>query len=130
MGGKLIEFRLHGERRLAVTERPDGKKNWVVVEANGKSNSIPPKQISYEVAGDSYKSSEIPQFLQEVETYLDPSSLEVAWEFLMIYNCLLLFHNLFALGVYCWTYHLLLPPPSFFYRQDVQSQLVAALHVV
>ena len=81
--GKLIEFRLHGERRLAVAERPDGKKNWVVVEANGKSNSIPPKQISYEVAGESYKSSEIPKFLQEVETYLDPSSLEVAWELLV-----------------------------------------------
>ncbi|NET75690.1 MULTISPECIES: ribonuclease catalytic domain-containing protein [Okeania] len=81
--GKLIEFRLHGERRLAIAERPDGKKNWVVVEANGQSHSIPPKQISYEVAGESYKSSEIPKFLQEVETYIDPSSIELAWELLV-----------------------------------------------
>ena len=81
--GKLIEFRLHGERRLAVADRPDGKKNWVVVEANGQSHSIPPKQISYEVAGESYKSSEIAKFLQEVETYIDPSSIEVAWELLV-----------------------------------------------
>ncbi|MDJ0556547.1 MAG: ribonuclease R [Microcoleaceae cyanobacterium MO_207.B10] len=81
--GKLIEFRLHGERRLAVAERPDGKKNWVVVEANGQSHSIPPKQITYEIAGESYKSSEILKFLQEVETYIDPSSIEVAWEILV-----------------------------------------------
>lgn len=81
--GKLIEFRLHGERRLAITERPDGKKNWVVVEENGQSHSIPPKQISYEVAGEGYKSSEIPKFLQEVETYIDPSSIELAWELLV-----------------------------------------------
>ncbi|NER05347.1 MAG: VacB/RNase II family 3'-5' exoribonuclease, partial [Okeania sp. SIO3C4] len=81
--GKLIEFRLHGERRLAIAERPDGKKNWVVVEANGQSHSIPPKQISYEVAGEGYKSSEISRFLQEVETYIDPSSIELAWELLV-----------------------------------------------
>ena len=81
--GKLIEFRLHGERRLAVAERPDGKKNWVVVEANGQSHSIPPKQISYEVAGENYKSLEIPKFIQELEIYLDPSSLEIAWELLV-----------------------------------------------
>ncbi|NEN88931.1 MAG: VacB/RNase II family 3'-5' exoribonuclease [Okeania sp. SIO3H1] len=81
--GKLIEFRLHGERRLAIAERPDGKKNWVVVEENGQSHSIPPKQISYEVAGEGYKSSEIPKFLQEVETYIDPSSIELAWELLV-----------------------------------------------
>ncbi|MGB3512197.1 MAG: ribonuclease R family protein [Microcoleaceae cyanobacterium] len=81
--GKLIEFRLHGERRLAVADRPDGKKNWVVVEANSQSHSIPPKQITYEIAGEDYKSSEITKFLQEVETYIDPSSIEVAWELLV-----------------------------------------------
>ncbi len=81
--GKLIEFRLHGERRLAVAERPDGKKNWVVVEANGQSHSIPLKQISYEVPGESYQSSQIPKFIQEVETFLDPSSRELAWELLV-----------------------------------------------
>ena len=52
--GNLVEFRIHGERRLAVADRPDGKKNWVVVEASGQNHSIPPKQISYEVAGESY----------------------------------------------------------------------------
>ena len=81
--GTLIEFRIHGDRRLAVADRPDGKKNWIVVEASGQSHSIPPKQVSYEIEGESYKISEIPKFLQEVENYLDPSSLEVAWELLI-----------------------------------------------
>ncbi|NEQ40385.1 MAG: VacB/RNase II family 3'-5' exoribonuclease [Okeania sp. SIO3I5] len=121
--GKLIEFRLHGERRLAVAERPDGKKNWVMVEANGKSNSIPPKQISYEVAGESYKSSEIPKFLQEVETYLDPSSLEVAWELLVeeaeTVNpeemALLLFSE--QTPCQCYAAHILLSDDKLYFKQ-------------
>lgn len=81
--GTLIEFRLHGERRLAVADRPDGKKNWVVVDENNQPHSIPPRQISYEVAGATYKPADIPKFLKEVAAYSDPSSLEVAWELLV-----------------------------------------------
>lgn len=81
--GNLVEFRIHGERRLGVADRPDGKKNWVVVEASGQNHSIPPKQVSYEIEGESYKPSDIPNFIKEVENYLDPSSLEVAWEILV-----------------------------------------------
>ena len=81
--GTLVEFRVHGDRRLAVADRPDGKKNWVVVDENGQPHSIPPKQISYEVVGETYKPSDIPKFLKEVEAYSDPSSLEVAWELLV-----------------------------------------------
>jgi exoribonuclease II len=80
--GTLVEFRLHGDRRLAVADRPDGKKNWVVIDAMGQSHSIPPRQISYEVTGASFKPSDISGFLKEVEVYADPSSLEVAWELL------------------------------------------------
>lgn len=81
--GTLVEFRLHGERRLAVADRPDGKKNWVVIDENTQSHSIPPKQISYEVTGATYKPSDIPKFLKEIEAYSDPSNLEVAWELLV-----------------------------------------------
>ncbi|MBW4494376.1 MAG: ribonuclease R [Oscillatoria princeps RMCB-10] len=81
--GTLIEFRWHGDRRLAVAERPDGKKNWIVIDENNQSHSIPPKQISYEVAGGTYKPTEIAKFRQEVNQYLDPDSLEVAWELLV-----------------------------------------------
>ncbi len=81
--GKLIEFWLQGERRLGVLERPEGKKNWVVIDRGGHSRVLAPKQITYIVEGETYKPSELDKFWQEVELYLDPSSLEVAWEILI-----------------------------------------------
>jgi exoribonuclease-2 len=42
-----------------------------------------PRQITYIVTGQTYKSSQISSFLEEVKPYLDPSSLEVAWELLV-----------------------------------------------
>jgi exoribonuclease II len=81
--GTLIEFRLHGDRRLAVLERPEGKKHWIVVDERGQSYTLHPRQITYEVTGQTYKPSEIAKFLREIEPYLDPSSLEVAWELLV-----------------------------------------------
>ena len=80
--GKLIEFRVQGERRLAVAERPEGKKDWIVVDGGGQSHKIRPQRVDYAVEGVQYQASEIPSFLAEVESYLDPDSLEVAWEFL------------------------------------------------
>ena len=80
--GKLIEFRVQGERRLAVAERPEGKKDWIVIDAGGQSHKIRPQRVEYAVEG-VYESSEIANFLAEVESYLDPSSLEIAWEMLV-----------------------------------------------
>ncbi|MBO9997510.1 MAG: VacB/RNase II family 3'-5' exoribonuclease [Cyanobacteria bacterium SID2] len=80
--GNLVEFRLHGERRLAVLDRPEGKKNWVAIDDRGQSRTLPPKQMTYWVQGQTYNPSEIAQFVSEAQSYLDPSSLEVAWEFL------------------------------------------------
>lgn len=81
--GTLIEFWHNGERRLAVVERPEGKKHWIVIDDRGQSHTLHPRSITYQVSGQSYKLSEIPQFWEEVKIYLDPSSLEVAWEFLI-----------------------------------------------
>lgn len=81
--GTLVEFRLQGDCRLAVVDRPDGKTRWFVVDERGQSHSLAPRQVTYEVPGQTYKSSEIPRFLEEVKLYLDPSSLEVAWELLV-----------------------------------------------
>jgi exoribonuclease-2 len=81
--GKLIEFRRQGERRLAVTDRPEGKKDWIVFDEGGNAHKIRPQQVECEISGGPYKSSDIPSFIQEVEPYLDPSSLEVAWELLI-----------------------------------------------
>jgi exoribonuclease-2 len=81
--GTLIEFRLGTERRLAAADRPEGKKHWIVIDERGQSHTLHPRQVTYEVAGCTFKPSEIPNFLKEVEPYLDPSSLEVAWELLV-----------------------------------------------
>ena len=80
--GKLIEFRVQGERRLAVAERPEGKKDWIVVDAGGQSHKIRPQRVDYTVEGVLCEPAEIPSFLAEVESYLDPDSLEIAWEIL------------------------------------------------
>lgn len=78
--GKLIEFRNQGERRLAVVDRPEGKKDWIVIDQGGQAHKLRPQRVEYEVKGEFYEASEIGSFLQEVEAYLDPSSLEIAWE--------------------------------------------------
>jgi exoribonuclease II len=81
--GTLVEFRVQGDRRLGVIDRPDGKTRWFVVDERGQSHSLAPRQITYAVNGQSYKTSEIASFMEQVKPYLDPSSLEVAWELLV-----------------------------------------------
>jgi exoribonuclease-2 len=80
--GSLVEFRLNGDRRLAVVDRPEGKKHWVAIDDRGQSHTLHPRQIDFELAG-TYKPTEIPQFLAQVKPLLDPDSLEIAWEFLV-----------------------------------------------
>ena len=79
--GSLVEFRLGGDRRLAAIERSEGKKHWIAIDERGLSHTLHPRQITYEISG-SYKPAGISQFLSQVQPYLDPSSLEVAWEIL------------------------------------------------
>ena len=81
--GKLIEFRRQGERRLAVTDRPEGKKDWIVIDEGGQAYKIRHQQVEYEIGGGPYKPSDIASFIQEVQPYIDPSSVEVAWELLV-----------------------------------------------
>ncbi|MHC5609691.1 MAG: ribonuclease catalytic domain-containing protein [Nostoc sp.] len=81
--GTLVEFRVQGDRRLGIVERPDGKTRWFVVDERGQSHSLAPKQITYTVTKETYKPSGIPSFLEKIKPYLDPSSLEIAWELLV-----------------------------------------------
>ncbi|MDJ0615412.1 MAG: ribonuclease R [Calothrix sp. MO_192.B10] len=81
--GTLVEFKIQGDRRLGVIDRPDGKNRWIAIDKRDQSHSIAPRQINYKITGQTYKPSQIPTFLSEVEPYLDPSSLEVAWELLV-----------------------------------------------
>ena len=81
--GTLVEFRLGSDRRLGVVDRPDGKTRWFVLDERGQSHSLAPRQFTYTVTGQSYKTSDIPKFLEEIQPYIDPSSLEIAWELLV-----------------------------------------------
>lgn len=81
--GTLVEFKLKGSPHLAVADRPEGKKNWVLVDQQGQSHTIHPRQIIYEVNKASYEPTEIESFVTEAEGYIDPDNLEVAWELLL-----------------------------------------------
>lgn len=81
--GRLIEFRVQGDRRLAVVDRPDGKKNWIVIDGQNQSHSLHPRQITYEIPGETFTPSGIKAFQLLVEPFLDPSGLELAWEFMV-----------------------------------------------
>lgn len=81
--GTLVEFKVQGDRRLGVVDRPDGKTRWFVVDERGTAHSLAPRQVTYSVPGQTYKVAEIPRFLKEVQPYIDPTSLEVAWELLV-----------------------------------------------
>jgi exoribonuclease II len=81
--GTLIEFRVQGERRLAVVERPEGKKDWIVIDEGGQNHKLRPQRVEYTIDGGPYKPADIANFMEGIDAYLDPSSLEVAWEILV-----------------------------------------------
>ena len=85
--GTLVEVKLHGDRRLVVIDRPEGKKHFQAIDENGNTHTIHPREINYTIkaSGESTNFShlQIPSFLQKIEKFLDPSSLEVAWEILI-----------------------------------------------
>lgn len=88
--GTLIEVKLHGDRRLVVIDRPEGKKHFQAIDENGNSHTIHPREINYTIKANgesaNFTYTQIPSFLQKVEKFLDPSSLEVAWEILIEEN--------------------------------------------
>ncbi|KAK6146914.1 hypothetical protein DH2020_017826 [Rehmannia glutinosa] len=79
--GLLLEFRKDPERvLLAVAQKPDGKKNWMVSDQNGVTTSIKPQQITFIVPGiKNFDHTEISNFVQKAHDNLDPALLEFAW---------------------------------------------------
>lgn len=125
--GSLIEFRQQGERRLAVAERPEGKKNWIVVDERGQSHSLRPQRVEYEVTPGTYKPEDISGFWAEVQPYLDPASLEVAWEFLSEDNAAVnpaeLSQLLFSEEnpASCYAAHLLLAEDKIYFKKKADN---------
>jgi exoribonuclease-2 len=85
--GTLVEVKLHGDRRLVVIDRPEGKKHFQAIDENGNNHTIHPREINYSIKSSgentSFTYTQIPSFLKKVDNFLDPSSLEVAWEILI-----------------------------------------------
>lgn len=80
--GTLVEIRVHGERRLAVADKPEGKKDWIVIDESGNLHKIRPQRVEYQIESKLYEPSDIAKFRREVESYLDFSHLEIAHELL------------------------------------------------
>lgn len=84
--GTLVEFRVNGDRRLGVVSRPEGKRDWIVLDENNHPHKLHPRDVTFTVPGDPnkpFQPEKIPAFLDEIAPYLDPSSLQVAWELLV-----------------------------------------------
>ncbi|URD84002.1 RNB [Musa troglodytarum] len=79
--GLLLEFRKESQKTLlAVVQKPDGKKNWMVCDQNGVICSIKPQQVTYVVPGiEDFDHTDISEFVQKAQGLLDPSILECAW---------------------------------------------------
>ena len=121
--GTIIEFRLQGERRLAICDRPEGKKHWIVIDQRGQSHTLHPREIGYQVKGCTFKQSEIQDFIKQVEPLLDPDSLEVAWELLVedgeVVTCEEMAQLLFSdtSPHLCYAAHCLLDEDKLYFKQ-------------
>ncbi len=121
--GTLVEFWVNNLRRLGVVERPEGKKHWVVIDSNHQAHTLHPRQIAYTVPGERFQAQEIPQFQKNTEPFIDPDSLEVAWEILLEENravnpeslALLLFSE--QTPSQCYAAHYLLSEDKIYFKQ-------------
>ncbi|KAL2483293.1 Ribonuclease II [Forsythia ovata] len=79
--GLMLEFKKDPKRvLLAVAQKRDGKKNWMVSDQNGAMTSIKPQQITFIVPGvENFDHTEISDFVQRAQSNLDPMFLEFAW---------------------------------------------------
>lgn len=121
--GTLVEFRLHGERRLAVVDRPEGKKHFQLIESNGITHTVHPRDIEFVVPGERLPPQAIPKFQTQLAPFLDPAALEVAWEILEPDHAStdpakladLLFSE--VNGVTCYAAHVLLVEDKLYFKQ-------------
>ncbi|MGD1908008.1 MAG: ribonuclease catalytic domain-containing protein [Leptolyngbyaceae cyanobacterium] len=121
--GTLVEFRVQGTPRLGIAERPEGKKNWVVIDVRGQKHTIHPREVTFQLANGDLTAKDLPSLLKDTEDYLDPSSLQVAWEILVESSeaatpqslAMLLFSD--AGPVPCYAAHRLLSDDKIYFKQ-------------
>jgi exoribonuclease-2 len=81
--GTVIEFRQGSDRRLGVLDRPEGKKNWIVVDERGNSKALSPREFALVLEGSQLAPAALIQFRASAEALLDDEALAVAWEMLV-----------------------------------------------
>ncbi|NER78608.1 MAG: VacB/RNase II family 3'-5' exoribonuclease [Leptolyngbya sp. SIO1D8] len=121
--GTLVEFRVQGSPRLGVIDRPGGKKNWVVVDVRGQSHTLHPRAFTFQLTEKVFTPSELSSFQAEAETYMEPGSLQIAWELLHEVGesvdpaalALLLFSD--RSPSFCYAAHRLLSEDKIFFKQ-------------
>ncbi len=130
--GTLVEFLHNGERRLAIADRPEGKKHWIAIDSRTQSHTLHPRDITYEVAGMSCKQpAEIEKFQNQVAPNLDPESLEVAWEMLVGDGELIDPPTLADLlysdrtPVFCYAAHVLLSDDKIYFKNKKEDKYEA-----
>ncbi|MEO0852553.1 MAG: RNB domain-containing ribonuclease, partial [Cyanobacteria bacterium J06648_11] len=81
--GTLVEFRLHGDRKLGVVQGMEGKKNLVLASETGQTHKVHPRQIAFVIpVAQACTPADISPFWKQVEGNLDPENLALAWELL------------------------------------------------
>ncbi|MDB9526921.1 ribonuclease R [Oscillatoria sp. CS-180] len=124
--GTLVEFQVKGSPRLGILDRPEGKKNWIVLDDRGQSHTIHPRSLTFQFAQpveEDYTAEDLTTLQAEAEKYIDPSSLQVAWELLQEAGesvepsslALLLFSD--QSFAFCYAAHRLLADDTIFFKQ-------------
>jgi exoribonuclease-2 len=121
--GTLVEFQVKGSSRLGVLDRPEGKKNWIVIDDQGQSHTIHPRALTFQLMGQVFEPESVTAILAEAADYIDPSNLEVAWELLSETNestdpaalAQLLFSDQGA--AFCYAAHQMLSADKIYFKQ-------------
>jgi exoribonuclease-2 len=121
--GTLVEFQVKGSPCLGVLDRPEGKKNWIVLDSRGQSHTIHPRSLTFQFPGTPFEPDDLAALLAEAESYIDPEHLHVAWELLSetaeavdpASMALLLFSD--QGPAFCYAAHRLLADDKVFFKQ-------------
>ncbi|HEY9889007.1 MAG TPA: ribonuclease R family protein [Candidatus Obscuribacterales bacterium] len=126
-----------------MVDRPEGKKNWIVLDDRGQAHTLHPRAFTFQSTDAALAPEDLTSLLAEAEAYLDPSSLQVAWELLHEAGetadpaslALLLFSD--QRLPLCYAAHRLLSEDKIFFKQKgdryeprPQSQVQELLHQI
>ncbi|KAK9829763.1 hypothetical protein WJX72_007759 [[Myrmecia] bisecta] len=125
--GALVEFQKDSRTALGLLQRPDGKRNWVVVDHRGNPHSLRPAQFSYVLPGRGYKEADMVAVQERVEQEADASLLQDAWEMVLEDNTMFTTEQMadFIFGSVepwaCYAAHRLLTEDRLYFKQAGRS---------